>query len=90
MAHITEFDIFRRVIDPSNPSLTADAARGLLELGYTETDHARMADLARKSNDGELTTDERREFESFVFVGDILSMLKPKARLLLQKRTPAA
>jgi len=90
MPSATEADIFSRVIDPSNPTLTVDAAKALLELGYSEADHHRMAALARKSNDGTLSDEERREFEGYVFVGDILSMLKSKARLSLRKHSPAA
>jgi hypothetical protein len=86
----TESDILARVIDASNPSMTAEGARALLQLGFTEADHARMAVLARKSNEGALSDDERREFEGFVFVGDLLSLLKSKARLSLRKQTTAA
>ncbi len=90
MATVTKVDIFSRVIDPSNPTLTPEAAKGILQLGYSEADHARMAQLARKSNEGLLTDDERAEFEGYVFVGDILSLLKSKARLSLSHQSPAA
>lgn len=90
MATVTEAEVFSRVIDPSNRNLTPEAARGILQLGYSEADHARMAGLARKSNEGLLTDDERREFESYVFVGDVLSLLKSKARLSLHRSSPAA
>lgn len=84
MRTVTEADIFSRVIDPSNPSLTPEAARALLHLGYSDSDHARMTELAGKSNAGELTEEERRELEGYVFVGDVLAMLKSKARLSLR------
>ena len=58
MATVTEADIFSRLIDASNPSLTPDAAAGILQLGYSEVDHARMAELAGKSNEGTLTPDD--------------------------------
>ncbi len=86
----TEADIFSRVIAPSNPSLSLDGAKAILELGFTAQDYARMAELARRSNEGSITDEERREFEGFVFVGDVLSMLKSKARLSLDARSPAA
>jgi hypothetical protein len=90
MAGDIEADIFSRVIDPANPSLTPQAAEGILLLGYSEADHTRMAELAERSNRGELSDDERREFEGYVFVGDLLAILKSKARLSLRKRSPAA
>ena len=90
MASVTEADVFGRLIDASNPTLTPEAAAGILQLGYSEADHARMAELAAKSDAGSLTPDERRELESYVFVGDVLSLLKSKARVSLRKHSPAA
>jgi hypothetical protein len=90
MAIVTEADVFNRLIDASNPSLTPEAAAGILQLGYSEADHRRMAELAQRSNEGTLTPDERRELESYVFVGDVLSLLKSKARLSLRSHSPAA
>lgn len=90
MPTVTEAEIFSRVIDPSNPSLTREGARAILELGFTEADHARMAELARRSNEGTLSDDERRELSGYVFVGDVLAMLKSKARLSLSTHSPAA
>ena len=89
MATVNEADIFSRVIDPSNPTLTPDAAKAVLQLSYGEADHARMAELACKSNEGMLTPDERRELESYIFVGDVLAMLKSKARISLRGQSPS-
>jgi hypothetical protein len=90
MPTITQADILSRVIDPSNPTLSPDAARAILDLGYSEDNHARAAELARRSNEGTLTPDEHREFESYIFVGEFLSLVKSKARLSLQKHPAAA
>jgi hypothetical protein len=90
MAGDREADIFSRIIDPSNPTLIPQAAEGILSLSYSEADHARMADLAAKSNQGTLSAEELQELESYVFVGDVLSLMKSKARISLQRRTPAA
>ncbi|HEX4056123.1 MAG TPA: hypothetical protein VHX86_17820 [Tepidisphaeraceae bacterium] len=90
MPSITEAEIFSRIIDPSNPTLLPEAAKAILQLSYSESDHARAAELARKSNEGALTAEERRELEGYVFVGDVLALLKSKARLSLRKHSPAA
>ena len=90
MPTVTEADIFSRVIDPSNPTLSADGAKAFLQLSFSQRDHARMAELAERSNKGTLTDEERREYEGYVFVGDVLAMLKSKARLSLARRSPAA
>jgi hypothetical protein len=80
MATVTEADIVSRVIDQSNPTMTPEAAMAILKLRYSEDDHARMAELAAKSNEGRLTEDERIELQSYVQAGDFLSLLKSKAR----------
>jgi len=59
-------------------------------LSYSDADHKRLAELSHKSNEGTLTPDERRELEGYVFVGDVLAMLKSKARLSLRKFSPVA
>ena len=90
MATVIEAEIFSRVIDPANPTLTPEAARAVLQLGFVDRDHRRMAELSEKSNDGTLTEGERQELEGYVFVGDVLAMLKSKARASLQRHSPAA
>jgi hypothetical protein len=85
-----ELDIFSRIIDASNPTLSVNAAKALLELSYPEADHARIAELSAKSNEGTLSGDERRELEGYVFVGDVISLLQSKARLSLKTHTSAA
>jgi hypothetical protein len=90
MPTVTEADVFNRLIDASNPTLTPEAAAGILQLGYSDADHRRMAELAIKSTEGTLSAEEHRELESYVFVGDVLSLLKSKARLSLGKHSPAA
>ena len=85
-----EADTFERVIDPEHPVLTPTAAEALLALGSSESDHDRTADVAAKSNGGTLTPTERRELQGYVFVGDLLSLLKSKARLSLRQPSPAA
>jgi hypothetical protein len=69
--------------------MTPEAARAILQLGYPETDHARMAELARKSNEGELTADERDELKGYVLVGEVLAMMKAKAHLSLRAHNSA-
>ena len=69
----------RRMISLNHVTLTPEVARALLTFDFSEADHVRMAELARKSNEGSLDADERREFESYVFVGDVLALMKSKA-----------
>jgi hypothetical protein len=62
----------------------------LRELRFSECDHARMAELARKNNGGDITCDKRRELQDYVLMGDILSTLKAKAQQWMDKHKPAS
>jgi hypothetical protein len=47
---------------------------------------ARVADLARKCNEGALTPGERNEYETYVLAGEFIAILQAQARLLLAGR----
>src|SRR5208282_2047046 len=85
-----EADILSRVIDPANPTLTPQAAEGILSLTYCDADQLRIQELAAKSTDGTQSEEERREMGGYAFVGDLLALLKSKARQSLRKHGPAA
>lgn len=80
----TETAIWERVIDPNEDDLSPEAARFLLRLDFGEPDHARMQELAEKSNDGTLTEDERTELHNYVRIGNVLALIQSKARLSLR------
>jgi hypothetical protein len=70
--------------------MSPDVAHRILQVNYSEADHLRMAELASKSNEGTLSNEEREELETYVEVGDLLSLLQSKARSYLKKHSPAA
>jgi len=49
---------------------------------------ARVAELGRKSDEGTLTEDERDEYKTLVDAGDMISLLKSKARRFLEENPP--
>ena len=65
------------------PVLTPDSARQLANFRADATTQARVDELARKSNDGELTTAEHAEYEAFVEEADLIALLQAKARSFL-------
>jgi len=79
----SEAAIWARLIDSQPDQLTRDAAQYLLGFGFAERDHSRMQDLAEKSQAGTLTDDESREFDSYLHIGNLLSVIQSKARLVL-------
>ncbi|MBI3411420.1 MAG: hypothetical protein HY040_24090 [Planctomycetes bacterium] len=76
-----------RLLGPVGDSLNQKAARRLLRLKADAETDARVAELARKCNEGELTPSEKAEYDEFVNAGAVIAILKAKARLLLAKKT---
>jgi hypothetical protein len=69
-----------RYFDPVVAALTPQAARALLQLKPDAATAARVAELGRKSNEGTLTDGEREEYRLYVEAGDLIAILKAKAR----------
>ena len=62
----------------------ASTARHDLTLGFGLKDEARMHALAERCRDGRLTAAERKEYDNFIQVGDLLAILHSKARIHLK------
>ena len=58
-------------------------ARYILDLGFSDRDKARMHDLAVRNQDDTLSPAEKEELFAFGKAGDLLSILKSKARRTL-------
>lgn len=77
-------EILARVIAPEQASLSTDAARSIIALGFREGDKRRMHALAEKSQQGNLTVEERTELDSYERVSCLLGILQSKARVSLE------
>ena len=82
----TECDILSRIIKPNEPALSAPVAQLILEWQFAEDDRRRMLALLEKSKDGTMTRSERSEAETYERVGNLLSILKSKARRSLKAK----
>jgi hypothetical protein len=78
-----EVAILVRVFNTDHGDLPPDAARYFLEKDFPPSDLKKMDELARKARQGSLTADEQEEMEHYCHVGDLLAMMKSKARLAL-------
>jgi hypothetical protein len=85
-AATSEVAILRRVLEPTQPTLTAAAARAFLALDFTQADKDRMRQLAAKAREGTLSPSEQTETNNYERVGHFLSMLHSKARRSLKDR----
>src|SRR5207247_10494167 len=81
--------VLERLLEPVSSSLNVEAARKLIGLKADRRAQARIAKLAEKCNEGELTPEERREYETYVMAGEFLAILQAKARSLLARRGEA-
>jgi hypothetical protein len=75
----SEAAILSRVIQRSKLTLSPEAVRVLLDLGFPEGDRKKMHDLAAKNQQGRLSQEEERELDSYVRIGRLLDLLSAKA-----------
>ncbi len=79
-------NVLDRLLDPLSRCFTTESAKALAELQADPVAQARVEELAEKCNDGQLTPEERREYETYVHVGNLIGILQSKARLYLKQR----
>lgn len=77
--------IIDSLLDPVSRCFTEETARALAELKGDEAMQRRIEELAEKANEGELTEGERRDYETYVHVGNIIAILQAKVRLRLKQ-----
>lgn len=80
----SEMAILRRIVDPEQPFLSAEAAQAILRLDFNAADRARMNALAAKNREGKLTASDEQELHNYIRVGQTLGILQSKARRSLQ------
>lgn len=83
----TEAEIWGRLIEPEKADLSADAARSFLALTFKKTDRDRMNYLAAQARAGRLSDPEKVELQEYLRAGDLLALLKSKARQSLRRTT---
>ncbi len=87
MSHRNGSAVLERLLEPVSRSLNVEAARKLIRLKADAKTQARVDELARKCNEGELSADERSEYERYVTASTLIAILQAKARLLLAKHS---
>lgn len=79
----TEVTILARVLSNGRGQLPHDIARYVLKLSFSDRDKARMHDLVVRNQDDALTAEEKEQLLAFGKAGDVLGILKSKARRTL-------
>lgn len=78
-----EMTILARILENNRGRLSQSLARYILELGFSDQDQARMHDLVVRNQNDELSPAEKEELFAFGKAGDLLAILKSKARRAL-------
>ncbi|MCI0682347.1 MAG: hypothetical protein L0Y71_09600 [Gemmataceae bacterium] len=78
----TEAAIWERVIHPRG-KMSKQTARAILALSFPADDQQRMRELSAKNKEGALSAEEELELDHFCRVGRTLTILKSRARKLL-------
>jgi hypothetical protein len=79
--------VLERLLDPLDRSTPPDFARALVELRASPDDQARIDELAEKCNEGQLSDDERAEYEGYIQAIHFVGILQRKARRVLGNGT---
>lgn len=82
----TETAILLRLIEPERSGLAPEAARYILTLEFKDSDLHRMKELAEKVHQWVLSAGEEHELENYRHVGDLLALLRSKARVSLRQQ----
>jgi len=72
--------VLGRAIDSTEHPLSAEFAREILKWQLSAADHQKMNALIAKSRSVGMTEEEKNEFEQLCRVGDILALLRLRAR----------
>ena len=70
--------VLDEILEPVAQCLTPDNARRLINHRLSRKATARIRQLAEKCNEGELTPEERAEYESYVYAGEFVALLQAK------------
>ena len=79
----TEAAILSRLIQ-ARSEMTQDVARYLLSFDFESEDLARMDLLAQRAREGSLSAEETAELDSYLHVGNLLTIMQSKARTYLK------
>jgi hypothetical protein len=90
MSKILKDRVLESLLESVSASLNEEAARKLVSIKANRRVRARVAQLARRCNEGKLTREERTEYETYVMAGEVVALFQAKARLLLKQREQPA
>jgi hypothetical protein len=83
----TETAIWERILRPAGNEMSRRTAEEILQLTISEDDRANLRALLAKAKSGTITPSEESELDEYERCGNMLSILKSKARRVLKSKT---
>jgi hypothetical protein len=84
----TEINIWESILRPHFGRMTSETAQSILELAIPDVERARMKTLLSKAKSGRLTREESLDLDEYERAGNMLSVLKARARRVLKSKKP--
>ena len=81
--------VLDEMLEPVSRCFGLETARALVGMHVSERTQARVEALAEKCNEGQLSPDERAEYEAYVQASTLIGILQAKARRVLAQTKPA-
>ena len=85
MSTAFETTAFDRGTDPILQFFTTEQARRLVDYRADQSLQQRIEQLAEQSNEGQLTDEEKSEYEGYVKANKFIAVLQAKARKMLTR-----
>jgi len=82
-------NVLDTLLDPVARCFTLTVARKIASLRIDPETETRINFLAEKCNEGELSEEERAEYEAYVEGLDVIGLLQAKAQAILNRTTPS-
>lgn len=80
----TELSIWEAILRPHFGPMSPQTARTILDLSIPDSERARMRTLLAKAKAGTISRDESIDLDEYERTGNMLSILKAKARRVLK------
>ena len=81
--------VLDRLLEPLTDLFTPEVAQQIANLHADSVTQDRLAQLAAKANEGELTSEESDEYRAYVDAIDMIGILQAKARATVSKHRRA-
>jgi hypothetical protein len=83
----TETAIWERILRPTGGEMSKRTAEEILQLSISEDDRTKIRALLAKAKAGKISPSEELDLNEYERCGNVLSILKAKARRVLKSKT---